>query len=221
TAFDQYIYAYRYDERRRPIEKKMPGKGWEYIVYNANDQPVLTQDSIQRVKNEWSYTKYDAFGRVTETGIHSQTYVDRQAAQSALDTYWTANAVYWEQRTDSIYTNQTFPNTDLQPLVVNYYDDYGFEGSYQLLHKDIAKSNKTRTLPTGTLVYTDDGTDSLLMVSYYDDKGRVIQTASQNHLGGTDYVTNTYSFVGELLTSKREHKAYGDSTLIITKNDYD
>src|SRR5690606_27303686 len=62
---------------------------------------------------------------------------------------------------------------------------------------------------------------SLLMVSYYDDKGRVIQTASQNHLGGTDYVTNTYSFVGELLTSKREHKAYGDSTLIITKNDYD
>src|SRR5690606_21131441 len=51
--------------------------------------------------------------------------------------------------------------------------------------------------------------------------------ASQNHLNtstpGTDYVTNTYSFVGELLTSKREHKASasGAVTTLFTKHEYD
>jgi len=51
----------------------------------------------------------------------------------------------------------------------------------------------------------------------------MIQTASQNHLGGTDYVTNTYSFVGDLLTSKREHKASptANTLTILTTNDYD
>src|SRR5690606_15597149 len=81
----------------------------------------------------------------------------------------------------------------------------------------------TKTLLTGTLVSRDDGTSSLLTVHYYDDKGRVIQTAGQNHLGGTDYVTNPYSFVDELLTSKHEHKASptGAVTTIFTKNEYD
>jgi len=38
-----------------------------------------------------------------------------------------------------------------------------------------------------------------------------------------DYMTNTYSFVGELLTSKREHRASptGDVTTVLTTNDYD
>jgi len=62
-----------------------------------------------------------------------------------------------------------------------------------------------------------------LTINYYDDRARLVQSASQNHLGGTDYVTNTYSFVGELLTSKREHKASasGAVTTLLTTNTYD
>ncbi|MDR6735809.1 hypothetical protein [Sphingobacterium sp. 2149] len=33
----------------------------------------------------------------------------------------------------------------------------------------------------------------------------MIQSAAKNHLGGTDYVTNTYNFRGKLLTSTRVH----------------
>jgi hypothetical protein len=62
-------YTYRYDERNRLTQKKIPGKGWEFMVYNKLDQPVLSQDSLQRLANQWTVTKYDAFGRVILTGL--------------------------------------------------------------------------------------------------------------------------------------------------------
>src|SRR5690606_5682369 len=87
TSFNEWVYAYRYDNRKRLIEKKLPGKGWEYIVYNRNHQPVLTQDAVQRSKStpEWNYVKYDAFGRVTETGIFRKAFT-RSRLQDTLNT---------------------------------------------------------------------------------------------------------------------------------------
>jgi len=234
-AFQNYIYAYKYDERKRVTEKKIPGKGWQWIVYNDNDLAVLTQDAVQRDDGKWNYTKYDVFGRVTETGIHTATYVTRADAQAAAYTHATTTDKYWESRTVDVdpitptgytrYTNDSFPTDDLQPLIINYYDDHFFEGADTegLEARDIVPSARNRTLLTGTMVYKDDGTSPLLTINYYDDRARLIQSANQNHLGGTDYVTNTYSFVGELLTSKLEHKAspMGDITTILTTNDYD
>lgn len=46
------VWPVRYDARKRLIEKRIPGKGWEYTVYNQSDQPVLSQDSVQRVAGQ-------------------------------------------------------------------------------------------------------------------------------------------------------------------------
>jgi|GEM_PF-580061 len=228
NIFNEFIYAYRYDARRRVVEKKLPGKGWEWIVYNKNDQPVLVQDSVQRAKPlpEWRYMKYDVLGRVTETGLFRKA-LSRSALQDTLDAEEVnASIALWETRSHNAvsYDNRSYPRASSTKavLTVNYYDDYGFKTSNVFAASaGLDSTAKVKGLLTGIEVSKDDGTVPLLTANYYNDKRRLTQFVSQNHLGGTDYVTNTYGFVGELLTSRRVHKVNGDSTAIFTKNKYD
>ncbi|GGH31476.1 RHS repeat-associated core domain-containing protein [Sphingobacterium alkalisoli] len=221
TDFNELVYAYRYDGRRRLVEKKVPGKYWEYIVYNRNDQPILTQDSVQRAAKKWSYTKYDAFGRVASTGIYNNV---NAATRKQVQAWADLKVPQWEDRIGTAnYTLKSFPDTlaRLQELTVSYYDDYTFANAATLPEQGISKSLKIKTLLTGMKVSKDDGTAPLLTVNYYDDRGRLIQSVSQNHLNGTDRITNEYTFVGELTKSTRVHIAKGVTTTMVTTNSYD
>ncbi|MCH2195209.1 DUF6443 domain-containing protein, partial [Kordia sp.] len=71
NTIEKYCYQYKYDHRNRLIEKRIPGKGWEYIVYDKLDRPILTQDVNLRGSNTWLFTKYDALGRVVYTGKYT------------------------------------------------------------------------------------------------------------------------------------------------------
>lgn len=77
-------YQYQYDYRNRLVEKQIPGKGREYIVYDKLDRPVLTQDAVQRMASKWLFTKYDAFGRVAYTGIYVNG-ADRPSMQQMVN----------------------------------------------------------------------------------------------------------------------------------------
>ncbi|WP_286863367.1 MULTISPECIES: DUF6443 domain-containing protein [Sphingobacterium] len=221
--FDRYIYAYKHDGRKRVIKKKIPGKGWEYIVYNKNDQVIFTRDAEQLKRNEWSFTKYDAFGRIVMTGIETGHVGDNQEAlQKALKEF---TGPMWEERGDALesYTNNTIPqNTaNMTVLEVNYYDSYdNISGLPFTDHA--AYSKKLKTLLTASKTRILGTTKWLWNVNHYDDYARVVDLRSTNHLDGTDVVTNTYSFPGELLTSTRTHSPKnGSATKIITTNDYD
>ncbi|MBN3584941.1 hypothetical protein JYB64_21330, partial [Algoriphagus aestuarii] len=63
------FYRYSYDDRNRMVEKFLPGKDIEYMVYDTQDRLVATQDGNLRGENKWLYTKYDALGRTLLTGI--------------------------------------------------------------------------------------------------------------------------------------------------------
>ena len=77
------------------------------------DQPVATQDSLQRAANQWIYTKYDVQGRVASTGIWTNggTAVTRAALQTTLDGISTN--LYEAPITTGIgYTNVAWPTTN-------------------------------------------------------------------------------------------------------------
>ncbi|MCG8208405.1 type IV secretion protein Rhs, partial [Tenacibaculum finnmarkense genomovar finnmarkense] len=75
NQLNDLCYQYTYDYRNRLVKKKIPGKGWEYIVYDKLDRPVLTQDANLNEQKKWLFTKYDILGRVAYTG-----YIDNESS---------------------------------------------------------------------------------------------------------------------------------------------
>ncbi len=87
SVLDDLGYQYHYDHRNRLIEKKIPGKDWEYIVYDKLDRTVATQDALLRANDHWLFTKYDAFGRVVYTGKVLHTGVTRSTLQNTFNNF--------------------------------------------------------------------------------------------------------------------------------------
>lgn len=225
-VFEKFIYGYRYDGRKRMIKKKIPGKGWEYMVYNQLDQLVFSQDVNQRATNNWLFTKYDVFGRVIATGL----YTDSNNSLEALQTIVNNQGVLWEARTVEAatnvldYTNLSIPMANTVYHVINYYDDYNFPGNtFGGATGQQTTGGRIRGLLTGSKVNTLGTINMLLTVNYYDDEARLVQFKSDNHLGGADITDNTYNFAGELTASTRTHRASanGPATIIANSYEYD
>ncbi|MEM6718513.1 MAG: DUF6443 domain-containing protein, partial [Bacteroidota bacterium] len=135
-------YQYKYDHRNRLIEKQLPAKEKEYIVYDKLDRPVLTQDANLRLENKWLFTKYDILGRVAYTGlvINAGDRTTLQTQMDAANTYETRSSSATTIGNASVfYTNTNYPNdSSVIVLTVNYYDDYtwdtqnSFEANYEI-----------------------------------------------------------------------------------------
>ncbi|SDM81308.1 RHS repeat-associated core domain-containing protein [Pedobacter steynii] len=229
-VLDNFCYQYRYDGRKRLIEKRLPGKGWEFLLYNKLDQVVATQDASQRAKapQEYMFTKYDALGRVVLTGICSPpgsvaNISQREVFQSVLD----RDTVLWEERVESGngYNGLSSPHNSFITtiLAINYYDDYSVPGLPTIPPYNLSGSysKMLKGLPTVSRINVLGTNHMLWNVQYYDDEGRVVKTLQQHYKGGEvspdnyDEVTNTYNFPGELVNSTRKHFVLGAEKLYV------
>ncbi|PTQ92463.1 RHS repeat-associated protein [Mucilaginibacter yixingensis] len=232
AVFINFIYGYHYDGRNRQVEKKIPGKGWEFMIYNPLDQVSFRQDANQRNKpnQEWTFIRYDAQGRVVITGIwYSGDGADGNIASPShsreqwLQSWSTSHAPLWstpDNTTSTGYNNDDPPG---QILTINYYDDYTFPGN------PYGSWNPSMTRPVGlltaskTTVLESNGTygPMLWTVNYYDAKGRLQQTFKQHYLGGAaSYTTNnydaiqtTYNFDNSVAATYRYHYVNGSQNL--------
>ncbi|MEO7881300.1 MAG: DUF6443 domain-containing protein, partial [Mucilaginibacter sp.] len=217
TTLDNLCYQYQYDERNRLVKKKIPGKGWEYMVYNKLDQLVATQEAIQRAKSsqEWTVTKYDAIGRTVATGIYQYGTTAGQDYSGDIKTQAYGTTTFWEKPTgvtsNNGYSNTSFPISPLSTtLTINYYDDYRFDGSNP--YPFAGGISQPTGLQTGVKINILGTASMLWTISYYDAKGRNIQTYKQHYLGGAvsannyDDVFSEYNdFTSELKTVTRRH----------------
>ena len=218
AVFDELAFVYQYDTRGRQIRKHIPSAGWTELVYDTSDRLVMSRDEQDRAEIKWQFTKYDGLNRPTQTGR------------------MTLNRPATDLRTDfASQTRQAYPTTvspglgDL--LTQSYYDSYtdvglSFNptGAFANPFPD-ATSPAVRGLPTGGQVRNLENGAWYNVGMWYDERGRVIQQQSQNHLGGTDRTDTRYRFNGEVLetTLRHERTVNGQplTTVVTTGTDYD
>ncbi len=229
-------YQYRYDKRNRLVEKRLPGKDVEYLVYNNLDQLAMSQSSDMRLENsqlnidEWLFTKYDAHGRVAYTGK-----INNNGSHSSMESIFSSATYNYEERQGSTsvggkaiyYSNQAKPTGVNELYTVNYYDNYDYSPSLSLPSSSQGQSivqggSKVQGLATGSFTRVLGTSSWIEMINGYDAKGRLIYSKEHNPYLGTTLTTEHLldSFTGEVEKTKTTHVKTGSGAITVTVEDF-
>ncbi|PVD50041.1 hypothetical protein DC498_22235 [Terrimonas sp.] len=248
TILNELCFRYEYDERNRMIIKKVAGiteADAVYMVYDARDRLVMSQDGKQRTPGAdvWVNYIYDDLNRLRFTGFtadqNGSTFAQHLTNAKSSTTY-----------PFSLATRPT-SQTVWAILEENHYDDYadipaecGFSTSLAtdysayihttynttpLYAQPIQKSAQTRGLVTWKRVLIYGTVNFVYYIYFYDDKGRVVQEKFQpfEGIGGGDITTTQYNWAGQPLrvVARKDKKIMGTSSNVrsyeITDYTYD
>lgn len=227
-------YQYRYDKLNRLVEKKIPGKGWEYMVYDKADRLILSRDTNLKAQGKWLMTKYDQLGRTAYTGLIAGG--ERAAMQGQI-----LNSVVYETRNShgfikngmSVFYSNVFFNDIETVLSISYYDtypSYGFNPPLPasvygkaILTDTMSADLNTKGLPILSLVKNIENDNWTKNYIWYDIKRRAVGTYTINHLGGYARTESDIDFSGLAKQTKIYHKRLStDPEKVITQNyEYD
>ena len=214
VTLNNLCYQYKYDSRNRLAEKKLPGKGWEFMLYDKRDRLVASRDANLEAKGQWLFTKYDEFGRVAFTGI--STGGSRATEQADAETFGTNNVMrtssssFSHSGMDVHYRGFIAYPADskyVKLLSVNYYDtyaQYSFNPSFPanvlntpvLTDNSTGNNTSTKSLPVMSFVKNIEDDNWTKNYTWYDTKGRAIGSHSINHLGGYTKTESELDFSG-------------------------
>ncbi len=231
---DVWAFQYDYDGRNRMTRKKVPGAEHVLMVYDQWDRLVLTQDGNQRALSpaQWTFTKYDGLNRPIMTGMMSGTATENEIRAMVNSAGNRAESL--DSNGINQYTDLTYPADSLVDtyLTVTYYDNYLFDdhaswNSLGLGFNDpesvLTQKTDVKGQVTGTMTKVLGG-GWIRTISYYDDKYRLIQTRSTNHLdnyAGWDAVTNYYDFMGQVTKTVTSHNDGTNTSDITRRFQYD
>lgn len=209
TVMSELCFRYEYDELRRMITKKVPGASEVFMVYDYRNRLVMTQDGNMRSGNtndvKWLVTKYDNFNRPIATYLwqNNDTRITHQSNAIIIDNY------------------PQVANNNFTLLTENYYDNYSWTTGITGISNKINGNYLTNTNYINNLSNTDLYTDKIVATAntlgmitgtrtrvlkdvglpefiytanFYDEKGRIVQVQTTNHLAGKTITTTQYDF---------------------------
>ena len=231
-------YQYRYDKRNRLVEKKLPGKDWEFIVYDKLDRVVATGPALSPFSDQssitgWLISKYDVFSRSILTGWRSATL--NSTVRKSLQSDFNSTVILNESRkagstttTNNVlysYTSDALPLSGYHVLAVNYFDDYLYVDAPVIpsaVMDDASEliafnaTNKPRGLATGSWVRVPELSTSIIRaetsVTFYNKYALPVRNKKMNYLGGITQVDSDIDFIGNILKSETTHKQQTSTT---------
>ena len=237
---DGLCYQYRYDYRNRLVEKKLPGKQWEYIVYDKLDRVVAIGPAYNPygggdTSKGWLLNKYDVLNRPVYTAWYNAA-VASSADRKALQTTYNSATTYSENKTTSLstingiatkYTNTVSPSTFIL-LTVNYYDTYDYPSApvvtTTLPDSTFPIATNVKGLATGSWVRVLDVAGSKtneLSYTIYDNKFRPVRSYTKNYLGGYTQVDSKLDWAGKTEYTITKHNRTSTSIEIVTKDSFE
>ncbi|MCC8145871.1 MAG: DUF6443 domain-containing protein [Bacteroidales bacterium] len=231
AGIGEMVYRYGYDHLNRCIAKRLPGCEWSYFIYDRTDQLIFSQDGEQRARREWLFTLSDPLGRLVVTGICTNNidYLNHPYKDQVVRASWAGTTNSLKGYTANIALSTA------EALIVNYYDNYDFLGlntippsthanvkyeptdeygtMYDWGHQGLLCGTLTAWVatPPATTGYVARG--HIYEVFYYDDRDRVIQKKSNNHLSGIEKEYFAYNLSGQTLKRKHIHQITGKPTI--------
>lgn len=214
---DLYAFQYKYDNRNRCIENKLPGCEPVYYIYDHADQLVFSQNGVQRSKGEWAFYLYDKYQRPAVQGICKNTNTSSVSGITMVATlHYNNSAIVADGLANSGY-NSNFELSSPTVHTINYYDNYDFlslTGFTNRTHYPAATVD-AMGLPTGKVSALLGSAKPKFFYSalYYDTKGRVIRSTENNYRGGNETTLTEYTFTGKPLHVTHIHTAPNKTTL--------
>lgn len=148
-----FATEYRYNSLNQLVEQKTPDGGTTKFWYDNKGRQRFTQDARQLVAQRCSYVKYDALGRVTETG--EMAVPNSGSADTELP----------------LLTNQQnqplFNNTSLRDIVANFYD------TQEAVYLDNSPQRYLRNRVSVSYYMAEAGGDIVATAYSYDPHGNV------------------------------------------------
>ncbi|MCD2425097.1 DUF6443 domain-containing protein [Niabella pedocola] len=240
TLLAEQCFRYEYDGRQRMIVKQVPGAAAVYMIYDARDRLVMTQDGKLREGNMWNYTCYDALNRPVATGVFSNgntAQSHRGSASSSIGYPTPAMLNGVQHLTETFYDNYDWVIAAPYSSALSGKIDAAYDGSSDAGNllagsnttwpyaQSNAKDDRTKGMITGTRVQVlGNPTTYRYSLNIYDNKARPIQVKQLNHTGGADIFTTQYSWAGQpLLTISKQNKtgAGAQTNTLVTINTYD
>ncbi len=142
-----------------------------------------------------------------------------------------------------LMANNPLPNinpADLTPLTYTFYDNYSFPGSQPVVSQEFnipnggsnpnqeaasVANNMQRNMVTGIKTRILGTNQWLTTTHYYNAKGRLSQSISDNIAGNRDIHTYLYDFSGKILSTYDHHRNQRSSTVpeigVLTQMAYD
>ena len=234
---NELCFRYEYDGRNRMVIKKIPGAGETWMVYDARDRLVMSQDSSLRSQGKWMVTEYDALNRSDSTGLMTDNHTNSyHQALASTSIYYPVVASYpYMLLTLSYYDDYKWVTALNSPILTatlntaNATNSTYFVTSYNSspqYARPVAAATSTRGLATGSSARVINSNGQFLpIVQFYDDRGRIIQTQKVNYTNALDLTTLQYDFSGKPLRSLLVHKKNGIPSqqlhIVLTKTNYD
>lgn len=193
---------YRYNTLGQVVQQKSPDGGLSKFWYDELGRLVISQNAKQATTNKYSYTKYDALGRITEVGQTTSNDAMTQATSqnNGLLATWMNNAAAdREQMTITVYdVPQENPDLCVPPGILC---QKNLRNRVSYTYVKSAANFINNNLPYNTATYyTYDihGNVDILLQHYNDG---IMQT-----LAGNAFKKITYKY--DLISGKVNEVAY-------------